>query len=256
MAGGVYAVGRPELTRKGRWMAAALASGPGAMLSHRSAAALWGIGDEGGEIEITVRTASPRRRPGIRIYRRPTLADRDVTERDGIPVTGLVRTFVDLASILKPRLVERSVNEADRLDLIDPSTLRLELQPHRCEPGVRPLRFLLDRRTFRLTRSELERLFLPIAKRVGLPLPLTKQWVNGFEVDFFWPDLGLVVETDGLRYHRTPAEQALDRLRDQAHTAAGLVNLRFTHEQVRYESEHVRSTLLAVVRRIETRRSA
>jgi very-short-patch-repair endonuclease len=237
-------------------MAAALASGPGAMLSHRSAAALWGIGDEGGEIEITVRTASPRRRLGIRVYRRPTLADRDVTERDGIPVTGLVRTFVDLASIQKPRLVERSVNEADRLDLIDPSTLRLELQPHRCEPGVRPLRELLDRRTFRLTRSELERLFLPIAQRVGLPLPMTKQWVNGFEVDFFWPDLGLVVETDGLRYHRTPFEQARDRLRDQAHTAAGLVSLRFTHEQVRYEPEHVRSTLLAVVRRIEARRSA
>jgi very-short-patch-repair endonuclease len=226
------------------------------MLSHRSAAALWGIGGEGGEIEITVRTASPRRRPGVRVYRRPTLADRDVAEREGIPVTGLVRTFVDLASIQKPRLVERSVNEADRLDLIDPSTLRLKLQPHRCEPGVRPLRALLDRRTFRLTRSELERLFLPIAKQVGLPLPMTKQWVNGFEVDFFWPDLGLVVETDGLRYHRTPAEQARDRLRDQAHTAAGLVNLRFTHEQVRYEPEHVRSTLLAVLDRIEARRSA
>jgi very-short-patch-repair endonuclease len=226
------------------------------MLSHRSAAALWGIGDEGGEIEVTVRIASPRRRSGVRVYRRPTLADRDVTEHGGIPVTGLVRTFVDLASIQKPRLVERSVNEADRLDLIDPSTLRLDLQPHRCEPGVRPLRALLDRRTFRLTRSELERLFLPIAKQVGLPLPLTKQWVNGFEVDFFWPDLGLVVETDGLRYHRTPSEQARDRLRDQAHTAAGLVNLRFTHEQVRYESEHVRSTLLAVLDRIEARRSA
>ena len=87
------------------------------------------VDDLGNEIEITVRVASPRRRAGIRVYRRPTLADRDVTERDGIPVTDLVRTFVDLASILKPRLVERSVNEADRLDLINPSTLRLELQP-------------------------------------------------------------------------------------------------------------------------------
>jgi very-short-patch-repair endonuclease len=256
VSSGVYAVGRPDLTQKGQWVAALLASGPSAMLSHRSAAALWGIGNEGREIDVTVRTASPRCRAGIRIYRRPTLADRDVTEGDGIAVTGLVRTFVDLASILKPRLVERSVNEADRLELIDPPTLRLELQPHRCEPGVRPLRALLDCRTFRLTRSELERLFLPIARRVGLPLPLTKQWVNGFEVDFFWPDLGLVVETDGLRYHRTPAEQARDRLRDQAHTAAGLVNLRFTHEQVRYEPGHVRSTLLAVLHRIEARRRA
>lgn len=172
VSSGVYAVGRPDLTQEGRWTAALLASGPGAMLSHRSAAALWGIGDEGGEIEVTVRTASPRRRTGIRVYRRPTLADRDVTEHDGIAVTGLVRTFVDLASIQKPRIVERSVNEADRLGLIDPPTLRHELQPYRCEPGVRPLRALLDRRTFRLTRSALERLFLPIAKRAGLPLPL------------------------------------------------------------------------------------
>jgi len=251
--GGVYAVGRPELTAEGQWMAGVLACGPGAVLSHRSAAALWGIGSEGGEIEITVRIASPRRRSGICVHRRPTLADRDLVERDGIPVTGLVRTFVDLAAIQRPQVIERSVNEADRLGLIDPPTLRLELQPHRCEPGVRPLRALLDRRTFRLTRSELERLFLPLAKRAGLPLPRTKQWVNGFEVDFYWPELGLVVETDGLRYHRTPAEQARDRLRDQAHTAAGLTNLRFTHEQVSYEPEHVRSILEATHRRISLR---
>lgn len=253
VAAGVYAVGRPELTRNGSWMAAVLACGPGAALSHRSAATLWGVGRERGEIEITVRTASPRRRPGIVVYRRPTLADRDLVERDGIAVTGLVRTFVDIAAVLRPREVERSVNEADRLELIDPPGLRLELQPYRGEPGVRPLRALLDRRTFRLTRSELERIFLPLAARAGLALPMTKQWVNGYEVDFYWPKLGLVVETDGLRYHRTPAEQARDRLRDQAHTAAGLINLRFTHEQVRYQPEHVRATLEATRRRISLR---
>ncbi|HEV7614820.1 MAG TPA: DUF559 domain-containing protein [Solirubrobacterales bacterium] len=163
-------------------------------------------------------------------------------------MTGLVQTLVDLAATLKPREVERAVNEADRLDPIDPPTLRVQLEAHRCEPGVKPLRALLDRRTFRLTRSELERLFLPIATEVGLPLPLTKKWVNGFEVDFYWPDLGLVVETDGLRYHRTPAEQARDRLRDQAHTAAGMAQLRFTHEQVKYEPAHVRSVLAATAR--------
>jgi very-short-patch-repair endonuclease len=220
------------------------------MLTHRSAAALWGIGDEGDEIEVTIRTAAPRRRPGVRIRRRPTLADRDASERDGIPVTGLVRTFVDLASVLKIRLVERAVNEADRLDLIDPPTLRLELQPYRCEPGVRPLRAMLDRHTFRLTRSELERLFLPLVQQAGLPPPLTKRRVNGFEVDFYWPDLGLVVETDGLRYHRTPSEQARDRVRDQSHAAAGMTTLRFTHAQVRYEPARVRAVLRAVARRL------
>jgi very-short-patch-repair endonuclease len=112
------------------------------------------------------------------------------------------------------------------------------------------LRTWLDRRTFRLTRSRLERLFLPLAREVGLPVPETKVWVNGFEVDFLWPDLRLVVETDSLRHHRTPAQQARDHLRDQAHTAAGFATLRFTHEQVRYEPEHVRAVLGEVARRV------
>jgi very-short-patch-repair endonuclease len=74
--------------------------------------------------------------------------------------------------------------------------------------------------------------------------------LNGFKVDFFWPELGLVVETDGLRYHRTPAAQARDRLRDQVHTAAGFTTLRFIHAQVRYEPRRVRDTLAAVARRL------
>jgi very-short-patch-repair endonuclease len=175
------------------------------------------------------------------------LAGRNITSREDIPVTGIVQTLVDLAATLKPQAVERAVNEADRLGLISPPALRVALEVHRCEPGVKPLRTLLDRRTFRLTRSELERYFLPLTKRAGLPLPLTKQRVNGFEVDFYWPDLGFVVETDGLQYHRTPAEQAQDRLRDQAHTAAGMTQLRFTHEQVRYEPDHVLAVLIRTV---------
>jgi very-short-patch-repair endonuclease len=250
VASGVYAVGRPGHTREGRWMAAVLCCGPGALLSHGSAAALWGIGKEWRQIEITVRSASPRRPKGLRVRRRPTLADRHVTEQSGIPVTDLVQTLVDLAAVHKRPAVERAVNEADRLELIDPPALRIALEVHRCEPGVRPLRTMLDRRTFRLTRNELERHFLPLAEQAGLPLPLTKQRVNGFEVDFYWPDLAFVVETDGLRYHRTPAEQARDRLRDQAHTAAGMTQLRFTHEQVYYEPEHVLATLRPTARRL------
>jgi very-short-patch-repair endonuclease len=118
------------------------------------------------------------------------------------------------------------------------------------QPGVPALRKLLDRLTFVLTDSELERYFLPIARRAGLSMPETGRWLNGFEVDFFWPELGLVVETDGLRYHRTPAEQARDRLRDQAHTAAGLTPLRFTHAQVRFEPDYVCMTLGLVAERL------
>lgn len=248
---GVYAVGRPELKSQGRWMAAVLACGSGAFLTHSSAAALWGIAPEwGGGIEVATRSASPRKRPGVRVRRRPSLRRAAITERRRIPVTTPVQTLVDLAARLGPRHTERAINEADRLGLVTPVVLRSRLEDHRGEPGVARLRALLDRRTFRLTRSDLEQIFLPIAAEVGLPVPLTKQLVNGFEVDFHWPELGLVVESDGLRYHRTPAEQARDRLRDQAHVAAGLTQLRFTDEQVRYDPGHVRRTLASTVHRL------
>ncbi|HEX8959235.1 MAG TPA: DUF559 domain-containing protein [Solirubrobacterales bacterium] len=165
-------------------------------------------------------------------------------------MTTPVRTLLDLAIQLdRPRL-ERAVNEADRLDLVGPEELRAALGDYRGVRGVARLRVLLDRRTFRLTDSELERRFLPLAAAAGLPPPRTRQHVNGFRVDFFWSQLGLVVETDGLRYHRTPAQQACDRLRDQAHTAAGMTPLRFTHEQVRHEARYVRETLRAVAGRL------
>jgi very-short-patch-repair endonuclease len=166
-----------------------------------------------------------------------------MTVEFGIPVTTPIQTLIDLSLRLDRRGVERAINEADKYDLAHPPELREVLDERVGEPGVAQLRQVLDRRTFRLTKGELERRFLPLARKAGLPVPLTGQWVNGFEVDFHWPDLGLVVETDGLRYHRTPAEQARDRLRDQAHTAAGLTELRFTHEQVRYEPDYVRRIL-------------
>ncbi|HWJ42727.1 MAG TPA: DUF559 domain-containing protein [Solirubrobacterales bacterium] len=221
-------------------MAAVLACGDGAVLSHSSAAALWRIGfEQRSVIELSLSSPSRRRRPGLRIHRRPSLQGRDATVEYGIPVTTPVQTLIDLALRLDRRGLERAINEADKYDLVHPPELRRTLDERAGEPGVAALRQILDRRTFRLTREELERRFLPLAARAGLPVPLTGRHLNGFEVDFHWPDLGLVVETDGLRYHRTPAEQARDRLRDQAHTAAGLTPLRFTHEQVRYEPEYV-----------------
>jgi very-short-patch-repair endonuclease len=227
-------------------MAAVLACGEGAVLSHSSAAALWRIGFEQREaIELSLPSRSHREVPGLRIHRRPSLGESDVTTEYGIPVTTPVRTLIDLALRLDRSGVERAINEADKYDLVHPPGLRRALEPRSGERGVARLRQILDRRTFRLTRDELERRFLPLARKAGLPVPLTFQVVNEFEVDFFWPDLGLVVETDGLRYHRTPAEQARDRLRDQTHTAAGLAQLRFTHEQVRYEPAHVLLVLRA-----------
>ncbi|HET9677981.1 MAG TPA: type IV toxin-antitoxin system AbiEi family antitoxin domain-containing protein [Solirubrobacterales bacterium] len=245
---GIYAVGRSNVTDHGRWMAAVLAC-PGSVISHSSAAALWRMGPERrGLVELSLPSLSRRRRPGLEIHQRPSLKERDLTREYGIPCTTPIQTLIDVSLRLDRSGVERMIDEADKYNVTHPPQLRRALEARAGEPGVAKLRFILDRRTFRLTKEELERRFLPLARKAGLPVPLTGQWVNEFEVDFYWPDLGLVVETDGLRYHRTPAEQARDRLRDQTHTAAGLTPLRFTHEQVRYEPQHVLEVLRATAR--------
>ncbi len=170
-------------------------------------------------------------------------------------MTGIVRTLVDIATGLSLRTVERAVNEADKLDLIDPEALRAELERYKGEPGVRALRAILDARTFRLSDSGLEIAFRPITQAASLPLPLTKQTVNGFEVDFYWPELGLVIETDGLRYHRTPSAQARDAQRDRAHILAGMTPLRFTHFEVKYEAAKVTQTMKRVVTLLNKRQA-
>jgi very-short-patch-repair endonuclease len=232
-------------------MGAVLASGADAALSHRSAAALWGIAPEWGRrFDVTVcRSRAPRNR-GIRAHRRRSSYRQRFTRHLEIPVTSPTQTLLDLATELPWNRLERAVNEADKLDLIDPETLRCALEDHAGERGVRALRTLLDRATFRLSDRQLEVLFRPIAASAGLPVPETKVLVNGFEVDFFWPQLGLVVETDGFRYHRTAATQSRDALRDQTHTAAGLTPLRFSHRQVKYEPDRVRRVLAATAARL------
>ncbi len=164
-----------------------------------------------------------------------------------------VQTLLDLATELSSNRLERAVNEADKRDLVDPEALRAALEHHAGEPGVPTLRTLLDRQTFRLSETELEVLFRPLAAEAGLPTPITKEMVNGYEVDFFWPDLGLVVETDGLRYHRTAAAQSRDAERDQTHTAAGLTPLRFSHYQVKYEPDRVRRVLARTAANLQLR---
>jgi very-short-patch-repair endonuclease/predicted transcriptional regulator of viral defense system len=245
---GVFAVGRPALTQHGRWMAAVLSCGPQAVLSHESAAALWSIRrSRSSRIDVSLPSDTGRRaRRGIVLHRRPTLRELDATRHYGIPVTTPICTLIDLATCLEGDPLEAAVNEADKLGLTHPEKLRSALTQLVRRPGVRRLREVLDRHTFVLTDSELERCFLPLARAAGLDTPQTGVEVNGFKVDFYWPDLGLVVETDGLRYHRTPTQQAKDRLRDQTHTAKGLTPLRFTHGQVRFERERVIATLAEV----------
>jgi very-short-patch-repair endonuclease len=232
-------------------MAAVLACGEGSVISHLSAAWLWGIRpNRPNSPELSLPAQHRPRVYGLRIHRRAALLPSELTRHRSIPVTSPALTIVDIAPQLSESQLEAAINEADVLDLIDPAQLRERLDHLPRIPGLAIVRHLLDRQTFLFTDSELERRFLRIVREASLPMPVTGSEVGGFKVDFHWPSLGLVVETDGLRYHRTPTQQSRDRLRDQAHARAGLTTLRFTHSQVRYEPGGVRDTLLAVVARL------
>jgi very-short-patch-repair endonuclease len=253
----VFAVGRPEISQLGRMMAAILASGPGAVLSHLSAGGIWGISAPAatGLTEITVPAHRKPHPAGVRIHRRSLNAP-DLGCREGIPVTSPIRTLLDLSGRLPAPRLEAAVVAADQLDLVDAGTLRSRLDGLSGEHGVAALRSVLDRRTFAIAESELERRFLSLARRTGLPLPETGARVHGLKLDFLWRELGLAVETDGLRYHRTPAQQARDRRRDQTLAAAGLTPLRFTYEQVTKRPAEVERTLRAVADRLGAARGA
>ena len=244
---GVYAGGRPELSRLGMWMASVLASGRSAVVSHEAAGALWGIWRYTTALVVSVPAACNPSNPGVRVHRRTRI---HATTRQRIPVTTLAATLVDLA-LRHPRSeIEAALNAADLRNLISLKTLREVLDRMPRTPGLARLKAIVDRRTFTFTRSELERAFVPIAKSAGLPKPLTRVYVNGYEVDFHFPEMGLVVETDGGSFHRTPFQQATDRKRDHAHLAAGMTPLRFTHGQIRYERADVRETLTTIAARL------
>jgi len=247
LGNGVYAVGRPQISREGRWMAALLGCGPRAVLSHATAAVLWRIREPraGEPIHVSVPPGGVRPRAGVRVHR-GRWPDGEVVTRHGIRVFTPSSVLLQRAATVPARRLEREINVADALELVTPDALRRAADGFARRTGVTALRAVLDRHTFTLTDSELERMFLPLAARAGLPRPLTRRRVNGFRVDFFWPALGLVVETDGLRYHRTPAQQARDLVRDQTHKAAGLEPLRFTHWQVAREQRWVVDTVRSI----------
>lgn len=235
-------------------MAAVLACGSGALLSHRSAAVLWGVLRPFRSIDVEVVVPRPRtpRHEGISVHRRSDLTPAQRSVVEGIPVTDIVTTVVDLATCVGDGLLIRAVNQADRMDLIDAEGLRAALEREGSRAGLGRLKALLDRQGCAFADSLLELRFLDLARAAGLPEPELQTYVNGYRVDFYWPDLGLVVETDGPTDHRTPAQQTRDRRRDHAHALGGLTALRFTEAQVRHEPGHVRATLAGVARRLGT----
>jgi very-short-patch-repair endonuclease len=236
---GIYAVGSPHLPWLRIVMGAVLACGEGAAASHATAGSVFGLARTR-EIHISVPAAKHPRPKGVRVHRRAAF---EVTKHRGIPVTTPVCTIVDMAPGLTRDELEQAMNEADVRGLVTVPALNAAVQDLSPRPGLKKVKQTIDRRTFTFTRSRLERAFIPIALRAGLPRPETCVYVNGFEVDFFFRDLAIVVETDGGTFHRSPAQQANDRRRDHVHALAELLPLRFTHGQIRYEVSYVEETL-------------
>jgi very-short-patch-repair endonuclease len=225
---GVYAVGHTRLTREGYWIAAVLGSGPGSALSHRSAAALWGIRPTAAaRVEVTVpRNSGYRATASVMIHRPVKLAM--TTMRDGIRVTTPTQTLIDLSSVLPRPALERALEAADGLRLLDVASL---------PPGLAELARAIDPRL----RSPLEAELLAVCR--GLPQPRVNAVVAGLEVDFSWPEQRLIVETDGHRHHGTRAAFERDRERDAVLTALGWRVVRVTHRRLARHPDDVAELL-------------
>jgi len=247
---GVYGVGHPQLTSHARWMAAVLACGPGAALSHLDAAGLWRI-YEGTGTRVHVVAASNRRVPGLWIHRARRLDLEDVTVHEGIPVTTVARTLVDLTDLLPGDRVLRAMREADYLRLLDLDSLNAAVERARGRRNLRRLKQALARhREGGIVRGELEHRFLELVGRAGLPAPETNVRVRTrkriYTVDCLWRAEGVAVELDGRGAHARTAAFEEDRARDTALNAIGLRTLRFTWRRVANEPEDVVAELQAV----------
>lgn len=213
---GVYAVGHVALTRRSRILAAVLAAGPGALVSHRSAAELWDL-VRPGPIDIT----SPRsRRPriGFILHRSHHVGVQDRAVIDGIPVTSVARTLIDLAEVLNDRRLSNAVHEAEIRKLFDLTAVEAALAAVPGRTGRHRLHRVLKAYGGgpQLTRSWGERRFLDVCFRYGLPIPQSAVPVAGYELDFLWPTHGLAVEVDGAATHKTTRSYYTDRRRDRA----------------------------------------
>jgi very-short-patch-repair endonuclease len=233
---GVYAAGHRVLTVEGRWMAAVMASGGAAVLSHATAAAAWELRRAGaGVVHVTLPgDVGRKRRAGIRLHRSTTLMPDETTTIRAIPVTTPARTIIDLAANLMGRPLEQALDRAEQLGLVDFADLaaRAEARPGR--PGSPALQAMLSRYTAGtfVTRSEMEERFLALCDRYALPRPNVNTRIEGAEVDFAWRDARLIVEVDGYAYHRSPGAFEADRERDVLLALAGWQVLRFTWTQI------------------------
>lgn len=214
-------------------MAAVLLGGPGAVLSHGPAAALWRLRPEGaGRIDVTL-ARKRRQRDRVRFHHTPIPPD-ERTVLYGIPVTTVPRTLLDLAAVLDGRRLERAINEADVLRLADSLSLRDLLTRYPRRAGTPAVAAALEAREAgaTVTRSELEERFLRLLERHGLPRPRTNAHMEGIEVDCAWAAQRLIVELDGHAVHGTRDAFERDRERDRLLQAAGWRVIRVTWRQL------------------------
>lgn len=245
---GVYAVGHARLRREGQWLAAVLAVGSGAVLSHRDAAGLHGF-RPANHVRVDVTTTANRPdEPGIQVHRTRVLDAEDVTRVAGIPVTTVARTLLDLAGTVPHDHLTRAIKEAERQRTFDLRKVEAAMATTRGRtgPGHRALReAIAECAAFERhhTLSHLEDAFLRLVRSNDLPLPSTNALIEGLKVDAVWHAKRIAVELDGWQDHGTRRGFEEDRERDAILTAAGWRVVRFTYRQVRARPDHVLSTL-------------
>lgn len=255
---GVYAVGHPRPSREGRWLAAVFAAGPGAVLSHRDAAALWGLLDSArAVVDVSTPRRSRARVEGVQLHRPRRLDPADTTRVGVIPVTTVARTLIDLTDVLHRRKLERAVREAGFLRVLELDAIDASLARAHGRHRLHWLHTALEsHRPRKVLRSELEHRFLELCRAGGVPEPDTNAQIRiggrTLVVDCLWGEQLVVVELDGAAAHATPRAFEADRARDAALTAAGLRPLRFTWLRIEREPAAVvaqlRQTLRLAVR--------
>jgi very-short-patch-repair endonuclease len=239
-------------------MAAVLACGPGAALSHRTAAALHCLRpSQRTNIEVTVPARSPRKRAGIDVHRSTTLTPADVTVVNHIACTTVARTMFDLAEVVNRRALERAYDQAEIIEVFDLRALEDQLLRNATRPAVQVVRSVLDEHYVGSTptQSELEEAFFAISRKLGLPDPAVNRWINLGDggpmiwADFVWREQRVIVETDGRRFHGSRQARERDPRRDQRAIVAGWKPLRTTWRQVMRRPQELETTLLALVAR-------
>jgi very-short-patch-repair endonuclease len=233
-------------------MAAVLACGPDALLSHRSAVALWDLRPiPGGRVDVTAVARGRRGGDGICVHNVRCLDPADRSEVDGIPVTSIPRALLDYAEVAHRQQLRHALDAADRLDLLDLNGIRQLFERSRGRHGLKPLAAALAQITGPApwTQSELERRFLALVREAGIEEPQANVLVAGELVDYYWPRERLVVEVDGYDFHKSRARFADDRRRDMKLQLAGCGVARITEDRLGFDAAALAADLSALLKR-------